>query len=63
MIYKICYWDEAAKVQKERDATPAEAQEIEFRRANPEPFVPHAPTKSELLAQLNALQIQINSLP
>ena len=32
MTYKICYWDEVAQEQKERDATPEEAAEIEARK-------------------------------
>lgn len=33
MTYKICYWDNDAKEQRERDATPAEVAEIDARRA------------------------------
>lgn len=32
-MYKICYWDSEANAQRERDATPDEASEIESRRA------------------------------
>lgn len=31
MTYKICYWDTGAGEQRERDATPEEAAEIEAR--------------------------------
>jgi len=31
-MHKICYWDEVARCQKERNATPEEAAEIEARR-------------------------------
>lgn len=61
MTYKICYWDEVAKCQKERDATPEEAAEIDARKAAP-PVVTPAPTKEELFAQLQTLQTQIQSL-
>lgn len=61
MTYKICYWDELAKCQQERDATPEEAAEIEARKAAP-PVVAPAPTKEELLAQLNVLAAQIQAL-
>lgn len=33
MTYKVCYWDEVEKAQKERDATPEEAAEIESLKA------------------------------
>jgi hypothetical protein len=62
MTYKICYWDEVDGCQKERDATPEEAAEIDARRADQTPFVPAAPTKEQLLAQLQALQAQIQAL-
>jgi hypothetical protein len=29
MTYKVCYWDEIERCQKERDATPEEAVEID----------------------------------
>lgn len=32
MTDKICYWDDAEKCQKERDATPEEQAEIDARR-------------------------------
>lgn len=35
MTAKICYWDEVAGCQKERDATPEEQAEIESRRSTP----------------------------
>lgn len=33
MTYKVCYWDKVAGEQRERDATPEEAAEIESRKA------------------------------
>jgi hypothetical protein len=39
MTYKICYWDEVALCQKERDATPAEQAEIDARVANANVFL------------------------
>jgi hypothetical protein len=33
MTYKICYWDDIEKCQKERDATPEEQAEIDARKA------------------------------
>ena len=33
MTYKICYWDNDAKEQRERDATLTEVAEIDARRA------------------------------
>ena len=62
MTYKVCYWDEVDGCQKERDTTPEETAEIDERRANPQAFVPAAPTKEQLLAQLNALAAQIQAL-
>ena len=62
MTYKVCYWDSDAMCQKERDATPEEVAEIEARKLNNEVFTPPAPTKEQLLAQLQALQAQINAL-
>jgi hypothetical protein len=37
MTYKICYWDNEAGAQMERDATPEEAAEIEARKSAPPP--------------------------
>lgn len=34
MTYKICYWDDITQSQSERDATPDEIAEIEYRKAN-----------------------------
>ncbi len=62
MTYKVCYWDEVDGCQKERDTTPEETAEIDARRANTETFTPAAPTKEELLAQLNAIAAQIQAL-
>lgn len=62
MTYKVCYWDSVQKCQKERDATEHEVAEIEARKANPETFVAAAPTKEELLAELQALTAKINAL-
>jgi hypothetical protein len=62
MTYKVCYWDEVDRCQKERDTTPEETAEIDARRANTETFTPAAPTKEELLAQLNAIAAQIQAL-
>jgi hypothetical protein len=38
MTYKICYWDEIEKCQKERDATPEERAEIDNRKLYVDPF-------------------------
>lgn len=62
MTYKVCYWDAVDGCQKERDTTPEETAEIDERRANPQAFVPAAPTKEQLLAQINALAAQIQAL-
>lgn len=37
MTYRVCYWDATAGRQMERDATPAEAAEIDSRRTAPPP--------------------------
>ena len=39
MTDKICYWDDEAKEQKERDATPEEQAEIDARKAPEAPEV------------------------
>lgn len=62
MTYKICYWDEAAKCQKERDTTPEETAEIDARKAAYVEPVPAAPTKEQLMAELAALTTKINAL-
>lgn len=33
MTYKICYWDNEANEQRERDATPEESAEIDLRKS------------------------------
>jgi hypothetical protein len=60
MTYKVCYWDEIEGCQKERDTTPEETAEIDARKAAPP--APPAPTKEELLAELQALTAKINAL-
>jgi hypothetical protein len=62
MTYKVCYWDEVDRCQKERDTTPEETAEIDERRANPQTFTPTAPTKAELMAELAALTAKIQAL-
>jgi hypothetical protein len=62
MTYKICYWDEIDRCQKERDATSDETFEINTLKANPIVIIPPAPTKADLLAQLAALSAQIQAL-
>jgi hypothetical protein len=61
MTYRVCYWDEIERCQKERDTTPEETAEIDARKAAPPTAAP-APTKEELLAQLQAIQAQIQAL-
>jgi hypothetical protein len=56
-MYKVCYWDEQEKIQKERDATPEEAAEIEARKNAP-------PTREYLKAQrqsvVDAITVEVN---
>ena len=61
MTYKICYWDDVEKCQKERDATPEEAAEIDARKAAPTVVAP-TPTKEQLMAELAALTAKIQAL-
>lgn len=45
MTYKVCYWDEVEKVQKERDSTPEEDAQREIDiAASLEPVVPQVVT-------------------
>lgn len=46
MTYRVCYWDEAAMVQRERDATPEEAAEIDARKIAPA-TVPQSVTRRQ----------------
>jgi hypothetical protein len=46
-MHKICYWDEVARCQKERDATPEEAAEIEARRNYVNPLAYQAQRAAE----------------
>jgi hypothetical protein len=48
MTYKVCYWDEVEGVQRERDATPEEAAEIDARKVAP-------PSRDELKAERQAI--------
>ena len=58
MTDKICYWDEEAKEQKERDATPEEQAEIEERKnAPPSKESINAPIIAEI-AQLDLKRIR-----
>lgn len=45
-MYKVCYWDEQAREQKERDATQDEVAEIEARKTAPPP-VPQEVTRRQ----------------
>jgi hypothetical protein len=45
-MYKVCYWDAEAKEQRERDATPEEAAEIDARKVAPPP-VPQTVTRRQ----------------
>jgi hypothetical protein len=53
MTYKICYWDDISKSQKERDATTEEAAEIDARKIAP-PSVPQTVTMRQARLALNA---------
>lgn len=58
MTDKICYWDEEAKEQKERDCTPEEIAEIEERKnAPPSKESINAPIIAEI-AQLDLKRIR-----
>jgi hypothetical protein len=66
---RICYWDEAAQAQAERDATPEEQAEIDARRAAPLP-VPAKVTRRQALSALRiknisaaAIEVAIMALP
>lgn len=53
MTHKICYWDAEEKIQKERDATPEEALEIESRlAASSSPSVPASVTMRQARQRL-----------
>jgi hypothetical protein len=53
MTYKICYWDEVEKVQKERDSTPEEDAQREIDiAASLQPVVPQSVTRRQALQQL-----------
>jgi len=62
MTYKVCYWDEIERCQKERDTTPQESAEIDALKADPIVPVVSMPTKEQLLAELQALTAKINAL-
>ena len=42
-MYKICYWDSDARIQRVRDATPEETAEIDARKVAP-PSIPQEVT-------------------
>lgn len=50
MTDKICYWDDEAKEQKERDATPEEQAEIDARKAPIDPAIIKARVWEEIKA-------------
>lgn len=66
MTYKVCYWDDEAKVQCERDATADEVTEIDARK-NASPLVPQVVTMRQArlalyaAGLLNAVQTAITS--
>lgn len=47
---KICYWDDEAKEQKERDATPEEQAEIDARKSPIDPVIIKAQKWEEIKA-------------
>lgn len=66
-MYKVCYWDEQAKEQKERDATPEEAAEIDARKNAPAP-IPQQVTRRQarqallLAGLLSSVQPKIDAI-
>lgn len=54
MTDKICYWDDQAQEQRERDATPEEQAEIDARRNAP-------PTVPQRVPMLNAQLVMIDA--
>ena len=53
MTYKICYWDDVSKSQKERDATVDETLEIDARKIA-HPTVPQVVTMRQARLALNS---------
>lgn len=47
MPHRILYWDNEAKEQRERDATPQEAAEIDARQQDAQPVIPQEVTRRQ----------------
>lgn len=68
MTYRICYWDDATRSQKERNATPTEVAEIDARKNAPAP-VPYSVSRRQarqalyLAGKLSLVQPAIDAIP